>query len=71
MSDRIHSLTVVLDSNYRADDIQAMCDAIRMLRGVVSVGKNVADSMSFVAMERARTSIGEKLLAILYPEDKP
>ena len=71
MSDRIHSLTVVLDANYRDDDIQAMCDAITLLRGVVSVGKNIADPVAYAAQSRARHELREKLWTALEEKEPP
>jgi len=67
MTDRINYLTVALREDMRDDDCQPLIDAIRLLRGVASVEKNVTDSQSFTSDTRARQSIGEKLLAILYP----
>ena len=37
MTDRIHALTVVLDRDYREDDVQVIIDAIKMIKGVSSV----------------------------------
>lgn len=37
MTDRIFSLTVILDREYRDDDVEAIADAVRMVRGVASV----------------------------------
>lgn len=42
MTDRIRTLTVALDHDYRDDDAQAILDAIRMVRGVAAVEAEVA-----------------------------
>jgi len=68
MTDRFHSLTVVLERNSRDDDVQPIVDAIGMVKGVLSVKGNVADSTSHMAQERARLSLGKKLLTIVYPD---
>jgi len=39
MTDRISYLTVALDKDYRTDDVDALVDAIRHLRGVADVMK--------------------------------
>jgi hypothetical protein len=68
MSDRTISLTVVLDDTYRVDDIQEVVGAIRMIKGISSVGVNVADSDSYIAYNRARTDLTNKILDILLKE---
>jgi hypothetical protein len=67
MTDRVHSLTVVLDSNYRDDDVQGLIDAIQQFRGVVSVGKNVSDPTSYMAEQRARTALQDRVREVLWP----
>lgn len=70
MTDRIHSLTVVLESTIREDDAEAIIQAIKMVKGVLSVSSNVADAESYMAEERARQELGERLMEVLYPKDK-
>ena len=67
MTDRYHSLTVVLKQDMRADDAQALIDAILMLKYVASVTGEVADIASHMAEERARMALGTKLIRICYP----
>ncbi len=66
MTDRIHSLTVVLSQNTRDDDAQLLIDAILMLRGVQNVSTHVADPTSFMAEIRAKHELGQKILDVLY-----
>ena len=61
MTDRIHSLTVVLDKDMREDDVQAVANAIRMLRPVIDVHLNVADPVSVMAESRAKFDLRKKL----------
>jgi hypothetical protein len=68
MTDRFHSLTVVLEQDMRDDDAQAIINAISQMRNVLSVNGNVADLESHVAYSRARQELGGKLFAILYPK---
>lgn len=44
MTDRIHSLTVVLLHDMRDDDCEQFVSAISLMKGVASVKLNVADS---------------------------
>ena len=71
MTDRFHSLTVVLEKDMRDDDAQGLMDAIRCMRGVFSVTGKVADLDSHMAEDRARHELGAKLLALVYPKDAP
>lgn len=68
MTDRFNSLTVVLDRDIREDDAEALLNAIRQLRGVLSVTGNVSDVGSHIAEERVRRELGDKLWEVLYPK---
>jgi len=70
MTDRYHTLIVVLNDDTRDDDCKPLIDAILMLKGVASVSGAVADLGSHMAEERARLEIGQKLLGICYPSRK-
>jgi hypothetical protein len=67
MSDRIHSLLVVLDKDYRDDDVECIVDAIKMIKGVADVHMNVSDAMMTTAITRVRQELGQKLLKVIYP----
>lgn len=68
MTDRYHSLTVVLEANIRADDAQPLIDAILQLRGVLSICGEVANSNTWMAEERARRELGNKIWEVIYPK---
>jgi hypothetical protein len=68
MTDRIHSLTVVLSHDIRDDDIQPLITAIRLLKTVISVEAHVSDDVSYMAEERARRELRDKMHDILYPK---
>lgn len=68
MTDRYNALTVILEKDIRDDDAEALLNAIRQLRGVLSVSGNVADFDSHLAQERARSELGQKLWNVLYPK---
>lgn len=65
MTDRVNSLIVVLEDDVREDDVENWVQAIKMLRGVVSVTKNVSDLESHIAEERARHALTSKLWKVL------
>lgn len=64
MTDRFHSLTVVLDQNYRKDDMEALMSAIAQLRGVANVSGIVADPTSHMAEVRAKSEIRKRLFEV-------
>ncbi len=68
MTDRINALTVVLENDIRTDDADLLVNAISMIKGVISVEKNVSDSESYIASERARMKLGTKLWEVIYPK---
>ncbi len=67
MTDRIYALTVVLDKDYRDDDVEAITNAIKMIRGVLKVTNHIATSETYMAQERARRELTEKLWGVLRP----
>ena len=70
MSDRTMSLTVVLDKDYRVDDAESIINAIKMIKGVGTVGVNVADSGSYVAYSMARMDLEKTLWDALHEKSK-
>lgn len=67
MTDRLNTITVVLEKEMRDDDAEAILAAIRQIRGVLDAKGNVSDMTEWMAESRARRELGEKLLAIIYP----
>ena len=65
MTDRYHTLTVVLERDTREDDAQCLIDAIAQLRGVASVTGVVADFCEHMAVERAKSELRAKLWEVL------
>ncbi len=65
MTDRYNALTVVLDRNIREDDAEQLINAIRMLRGVLSVDPHVSDLNDHVAAMRVKRDLTEKLFNVM------
>ena len=61
MTDRFHSLTVVLERDMREDDAEALIDAIRMFRGVIGVDGNVTCIDSHIAEKRAKYEMTRRI----------
>lgn len=71
MTDRVSSITLVLEKSYRIDDLQPLIDALYQFKGVVKVKPNVADIESYVAYAQARHALQEKIWeALKDPKDK-
>lgn len=68
MTDRIHSITVVLKDDIRSDDAEELIKAFSLFRGVAGVNGNVTDTGQCVAEARVRLELTEKLWGILYPK---
>ena len=68
MSDRIFAYTVVLDDTYKDEDAEVIETAIRMVKGVLSVSPQVADSSTYFATEKARKDLASKIINVLYPD---
>ena len=66
MTDRINALTVILDKDYRDDDIKTITEAVGMIKGVLKVKKHVADSLSQQTAEiRLKTKLFEEICKLL------
>jgi hypothetical protein len=65
MSNRINTITVVLEKDTRDDDCESILTAIRMVKGVLSVTPNVADSRDHLAEIRVRHELKKKLWDVI------
>lgn len=61
MSDRYVRLTVALDGEYRAEDIEELMQAIRLLRGVGDVTMTAGDMTDWMASARLRSELRLKM----------
>lgn len=71
MTDRLKGCTVVFKKDTREDDAERMLDAIRMVTGVLDVVPVIAEMADVFAEARVRRDLGERLLAVLSPPEKP
>lgn len=69
MTDRLNGVWVAFENDIREDDAESLINAIKRLRGVLSVKTNVVDFNGWIAEERVRRELGEKLLSILAPKE--
>ena len=69
MTDRINSITVVLNKDLREEDAQPIIDAILQFKGVCAAEGNVTDPNAYIAESRAFNAIHENLMAALYNQN--
>lgn len=61
MSDRINGFVVILDKNYKDEDIEATINAIEQIKGVVAVKPNIVTSDDHIAETRIKIEIVNKI----------
>ena len=67
MSDRLNSLTVVLEKEMKTEDAELIINAIKMIRGVANIIPGKATSEGQIAREMARLDLIEKVYKLLNP----
>jgi len=65
MTDRLKGLTVVLSTDVREDDAEAIIAAIRMVKGVLDVSPVVAGPEDWMNRRRIQSDLTKKLLEVL------
>ncbi len=70
MTDRYYALTVILEKDIRDDDASRMIEAIQMIKGVQEVKPLISNPSIYMAQERARRELGDKLWKVLYPKNE-
>ena len=68
MTDRYHSVAVVLKKDVREDDAEFILNAIRMIKGVLSVKPYIADHVAHMAEERAKKELEDRILEVFHPK---
>jgi ATP sulfurylase len=68
MTDRLKGVIVTFQNDVREDDAEAILNAIRMIKGVLSAKPLVSDVNQHMAEQRVRQELGEKLWKVIYPD---
>lgn len=63
MTDRVKGLTVILDRDFREDDVEHLVGAIRMLRGVKKVTKEISRFDDYIVRTRTTDDAEEAIRA--------
>lgn len=61
MSDRVNGFVVILDKNYKDDDVKDIMNAIKQIKGVVAVNPNVVDASDYIVPMRTRIEVANML----------
>lgn len=64
MTDRINGLYVVLDHDIREDDVEHIVNAIRQIRCVLDVQKNISNFELFINKRRLKNELLEEVISI-------
>jgi hypothetical protein len=70
MTDRIKGCTVVFDKSIRADEVGAVLNAIRMIKGVLDVKPSIDTSDDWMNRTQVRNELGKKIMQVLCPDDE-
>lgn len=65
MSDRVNGFIVVLDRDYNDDDIEATINAIKQIKGVISVKPNVATPNDEIVAMREKHKLIDKVYGLI------
>ena len=71
MTARVKGCWVAFEQDLREDDAVPLLDAIRQLRGVLAVELEPQTPSDWIAVQRVRRELMDKLLAALKPTDPP
>lgn len=67
MSDRHKGYIVTLEKDLKDEDSIKIIDALKLIKGVISVDPIVDDMNALIAESRARQDLGTKILKVIYP----
>jgi len=70
MTDRVKGFTVVLDDDYRIDDVEEIRKAISMVKGVLDVQAVITTPADWINRTRFRIELITKLMTLLHAEIK-
>ncbi len=68
MTDRYSALIVVLEKDIREDDAESTIEAIRHIRGVLSVKGHISNPAEHIASSRIKAELFRKITNIFFPE---
>lgn len=66
MTDRVKGLVITLDKDYRTDDVEAIVNAIKMVKGVADVDTSITDMDDHMNRTIIRQELTKKLFDTLY-----
>lgn len=70
MTERIKGVLVTFEKDIRGDDAEAQINAIRQIRGVLSVDPVPASMDDYMAEQRVKFALWDKMREVFFPEWK-
>ena len=61
MSNRINGFIVVLDKDYKDEDVEATISAIKQIKGVIAVKPNIVSANDHILREKIKFDICRKI----------
>lgn len=61
MSDRINGFVVILDKDYKDEDIEQTINAIKQIKGVLEIKPNIVTAIERMSGERLKIEIANKI----------
>jgi hypothetical protein len=65
VTDRVGAITVILEKDWRADDVQAVINALKMIRGVADAMPEVTSVTDAIARVRVRREMIDKIFGAI------
>lgn len=65
MTDRYNAFIVILGNDIREDDAQEIINAIKMIKGVLTVTPHVSGLVDLIAEKKAKIKILKKLYSVI------
>lgn len=71
MTDRLRGVLVTFEKDIREDDAEEILNAIRMVKGVLTVKPLLVNNLEqAIAEDRVRHELHQKLFKVIYPDTK-
>jgi len=66
MTDRIHSITVVLEKDIRSENAEVIINAITMIKGVLTATPHIVDPVAYMTKARVKSDLLHKIIDLFH-----
>lgn len=70
MSDRYNGFAVVLEKNLKDEDAERTINAIKQIKGVLTVKPNIGSFDEITAAARVKADLARRMWDVIYSEEK-